>query len=145
MTHIFDYNIIMVIMDFHNLYAIHVFKVEEFTVDILTELPCLSDLENPSQLPVRKVLMKLSYKLLRFSDFSWFRGQGIHCWYFYRASLFELPRKSRSTSGSMGTSKVLIIVSYEFSKFLHYLCFRGRWNPLLTFLLSYDVWVTSII
>ena len=37
-------------MDFHNFYPIYVFKVKESTVDILTELPCLSDLENPSQL-----------------------------------------------------------------------------------------------
>ena len=80
--------------------TIYAFKVKESISDIPTELPCLSDLENPSQLPVRKVRMILSYKLLKFSDYSCFRGQGIHCWYFYRATLFELPRKSRSTSGS---------------------------------------------
>ena len=66
-------------MDFHNFYPIDVFKDKESTADITTELPCLSDLENPSQLPVRKVLMILSYKLLKFSDYSCFRGQGIHC------------------------------------------------------------------
>ena len=44
-------------MDFHNFYPIYVFKVKESTADILTELPCLSELENPSQLPVWKVLM----------------------------------------------------------------------------------------
>ena len=70
-------------MDFHNFHPIYVFKVKEFTADILTELPCLSDLENPSQLPVWKVLMILSYELFKFSDYSCFRGQGIHCWYFY--------------------------------------------------------------
>ena len=43
-------------MDFHNFYTIHVFKVKEYNADIPTELPCLSDLENPSQLPVGKVL-----------------------------------------------------------------------------------------
>ena len=63
-------------MDFHNFYPIYVFKDKESTADISTELPCLSDLENPSQLPVRKVLFILSYK---FSDYSCFRGQGIHC------------------------------------------------------------------
>ena len=47
-------------MDFHNFYTIYVFKVEQSTADIPTKLPCLSDLENPSQLPVRKVLMILS-------------------------------------------------------------------------------------
>ena len=87
-------------MDFHNFYTSYVFNVKESTADIPTELPCLSDLENQSQLPVRKVLMILSYKLLKFSDYSCFRGKGIHCRYFYRATLFELPRKSRSTSGS---------------------------------------------
>ena len=80
-------------MDFHNFYNIYVFKVKESTDDIPTELPCLSDLE----IPVRKVLMILSYKLLKFSDYSCFRGQRIHC---YRVTLSELPRKSRSTSGS---------------------------------------------
>ena len=66
-------------MDFHNFYPIYVFKDKESTADIPTELPCLSDLENPSQLSVRKVLMILSYKLLKFSDYSCFPGQGIHC------------------------------------------------------------------
>ena len=42
-------------MDFHNFYAVKFFKVEESTADIPTGLPCLSDLENPSQLPIRKV------------------------------------------------------------------------------------------
>ena len=41
-------------MDFHNFYPIYVFKDKESTADNLTELPCLSDLENPSQLPVPK-------------------------------------------------------------------------------------------
>ena len=44
-------------MDFQNFYPIYVFKDKESTADITTALPCLSDLENPSQLPVRKVLM----------------------------------------------------------------------------------------
>ena len=66
-------------MDFHNVYTIYVFKFKESSADIPTGLPCLSDLENPSQLPVRKVLIILSYKLSKFSDYSCFRGQGIHC------------------------------------------------------------------
>ena len=66
-------------MDFHNFFIIYVFKVKESIADIPTELPCLSDLENPSQLPVRKVLMILSYKFLKFSHYSCFRGQEIHC------------------------------------------------------------------
>ena len=66
-------------MDFHNFYTVHVFKVKESIADIPTELPCLSDLETPSQLPVREVLMILSYEFLKFSHYPCFRGQGIHC------------------------------------------------------------------
>ena len=43
-------------MDFKNFYPIYVFKDKESTADITTELPCLSDLENSSQLPVQEVL-----------------------------------------------------------------------------------------
>ena len=32
------------------------FEIDEFIADISTELTCLSDLENPSQLPVREVI-----------------------------------------------------------------------------------------
>ena len=39
-------------MDFNNFDTVYVFKVEEFIADISTELPCLRDSENPSQLPV---------------------------------------------------------------------------------------------
>ena len=35
---------------------LHVFKDKEFIFDIITELPCLGDLENPGQLPVQEVL-----------------------------------------------------------------------------------------
>ena len=62
-------------MDFHNFDTVHVFKVEESIADISTELPCLRDLENPSQLPVREVLMILSYEFTDFGNFhtiSWF-------------------------------------------------------------------------
>ena len=76
-------------MDFPNFHPTYVFKVKESTVDILTELPCLSDLENPSQLPVWEVLMILSYEFLKFLHYSCYRGQGIHCWYFYRATMFR--------------------------------------------------------
>ena len=47
-------------MDFHNFYTIYVFKVKKSIANIPIELPCLSDLENPSQLPVWEVLMILS-------------------------------------------------------------------------------------
>ena len=66
-------------MDFHNFDIVHVFKVDEPNADVSTELPCLRDLENSSQLPVREVLMILSYEFLKFSHYSCFLGQGIHC------------------------------------------------------------------
>ena len=59
-------------MDFHNFYTVYVYKDKESIADIPFELPCLSDLENPSQLPVREVLMILSYKFLKFSHHSCF-------------------------------------------------------------------------
>ena len=44
-------------------------------------------------------------------------------------------------------SEVLVNVSYSFLKFLDYSCFKnlGSMNPLLIFLQSYHVWVTSKI
>ena len=62
-------------MDFHNFDTVCVFKVEESIADISTELPCLRDLENPSQHPVREVLMILSYEFLKFLHYSCFLGQ----------------------------------------------------------------------
>ena len=59
-------------MDFNNFDIVYVFKVEKSIADIPTELSCLSDLENPSQLPVREVLMILSYKFSKFSHNSCF-------------------------------------------------------------------------
>ena len=35
---------------------LHVFESKESILDIITELPCLGDLENPVQLPVQEVL-----------------------------------------------------------------------------------------
>ena len=46
----------MGLMDFRNLVIPHVFEVKESIFHRFTELPCLSDLENPGQLPVLQVL-----------------------------------------------------------------------------------------
>ena len=56
-------------MDFHNFHPTYVFKVNESTVDILTELPCLSDLENPSQLPVWEIERYWWFCLMNFWNF----------------------------------------------------------------------------
>ena len=122
-----------------NFQTIHVFEVRESIADISTELLCLSYLENLGQLPVQgylrgtdnfiwwiftisslfmfsrsrnllltfllsydvwvtsiiqvklpvwEVLMILSHEFLKFLHYSCFWGQGIHCWYFYRATMF---------------------------------------------------------
>ena len=92
------------LMDFYNFFTIYVVKIKETIADIPTELRYLSDLENPSQLPVWVVLVILSYEFLNFHT-SCFRGQGIHCWYFYRATMFGWPRKSRWTSSSTGSRR----------------------------------------
>ena len=70
-----------------------------------------------------KVLMILCYKFLKFLQYSCFRGQEIHCWHSYWATMFGWPRKSRSTSGTGG---ILMILSHEFLTFLQHSCFRGQ-------------------
>ena len=42
-----------------------------------------------------EILVNVSYRILKFLDYLCFWGQGIHCWYFYRATMFRWPRKSR--------------------------------------------------
>ena len=59
-------------MDFHNFDTLYVFKVKKSIAEISTGLPCLRDLENISQRPVREVLMILSYEFLKFSHYSCF-------------------------------------------------------------------------
>ena len=46
----------MGLIDFRDFFTIYVFEVEESIADISTELPCLSDLGNPDQIPVQEVL-----------------------------------------------------------------------------------------
>ena len=137
----------------------HVFEGKKSIFDIITELPCLGDLENPGQRPVQevlestddcvvsifeisslfmfsrsgnsflifllsynvwvtseiqvnlryrrylKVLMIVSYEFLKCFHYSCFRGQGIHLWYSYWATMFGWPRKSKSTSGTGGIQR----------------------------------------
>ena len=139
-----------------------------------------------------KVLMILSYKFLKFLQYSCFRGQEIYCWHSYWATMFGWPRKSRSTPGTGGTRRywwfclinfwnffsihvsevkksiadiptgltrsgdlknpgqlpvqeVLMILSYEFLKFFSIFMFSRSRNPMLAFLLSNPVRVTSKI
>ena len=91
------------LIDFWNFFTIYVFEVKESIADIPTELPCSGDLENPGQFPVQEVLMILSCEFSQFLQYWCFWGQGIQCRHSYWATMFEWPRKSRSTSGSGGT------------------------------------------
>ena len=68
------------------------------------------------------LLMILYYKFLKFLQYSRFRGQEIHCWHFYRATMFEWFENP----GQLPVQEVLMILSYEFLKVLQYLCFRGQ-------------------
>ena len=86
-----------------------------------------------------KVLMILSYKFLKFLQYSCFRGQEIHCWYSYWATMFGWPRKSRSTFGTEGTDDCVLWIFEISSLFM----FPRARNPFLIFLQSYHVWVTS--
>ena len=88
-----------------------------------------------------KVLMILSHEFSKFLKYSCFRGQEIHCWHSYWAIMFGWLQKSRSTSGSGGTDDSVLWI-FEISLLFRFP--RSR-NPLLIFLLSYLVWVTSKI
>ena len=90
-----------------------------------------------------KVLMILSYGFSQFLQYSMFSRS--------RNSLQDIPSELLCLGDQLKIqvnfrykrySKVLMIVSYRFLKFLHYLCFWGHRNPLPTFLLSYHVRVT---
>ena len=78
-------------MNFWYYYAIRVIEVRESIADISTKLPCLRNLENPGKLPVQDVIGvtgECVYRFSKFLDYSCFWGQRIHCWYFYRATMF---------------------------------------------------------
>ena len=64
-----------------------------------------------------KVLMILSYTFLEFLHYSCFRGQGIHFWYSYWATMFGWPWKSRSTSGTEGTWRFWWFCLIDFHNF----------------------------
>ena len=65
-----------------------------------------------------KVLMIVSYEFLKFLHYSCFRGWGIHFWYSYWATMFQWPRKSRSTSGTGGTWRYCWLCPIDFWNFL---------------------------
>ena len=127
------------LIDFWNFLTIYVFEVGKSISDIATELLCSGVPENPGQLPVQEVLMILSYEFLKFLQYLCFRGQGIYCWHSHWATVFGWSWKSRSTSGTWGTDDSVLWI-FEISPVF---MFSRSKNPLLAFILSYLVWVTS--
>ena len=114
-------------MDFHNWNIVNVFKVDESIADIFTERLCLRDLENPNQLPVREVLMILSYEFLKFSHYSCFSRSGNPLLIFLQSYHVWVTSKIQVDFRFNTYSEVLMILSCRFLKFLHYLYFWGQW------------------
>ena len=105
-------------MNFRNLFTIHVFEGEESISDIPTELPCSIDLENPGRLPVQDVLMNFR----NFFTIHVFKGG---------ESISDIATElpffgDLGNTGQLPVQEVLMIVSYKFSKFLQYSCFRRQ-------------------
>ena len=114
------------LIDFHSFFIVYVFEVKESISDIPTELPCSGELENLGQLPVQEVLMILSYKFFKFLQYLCFRGQGIHYWHSYWATLFGWPRKSGSTSGSRATPRYWWLCLMDFHNIFTIYVFKVR-------------------
>ena len=121
--------IITVSHRFSSFFIIYVLEVEESISDIPSELPCLGNLENPSQLSVQENLRGTDDFVL---------------WIFTISSIFMFSR-SRNTfltfllgyhvcvTSSIQVnfrfnrfSEVLMIVSFGFSQYFHYICFQGQ-------------------
>ena len=91
------------LIKFWNFFSIYVFEVSESIFDIPTELPCLGDPENPVN--------------FRFRRYWWFCLTQF--WKIFSIYVFEVNFRYKRHS------EVLMIVSYEYLKFLQYSCFRG--------------------
>ena len=116
-------------MIFWNFCTIYVFEVRKFIFDIPTELPCSSDLENPSQLPVQEVLEGTDDFVLWISTISsvfMFSRSRNPLLTFSVSCYVCVTSKIQVNFRYRRYSKVLMIVSYRFLKFLHYLCFWGQ-------------------
>ena len=73
-----------------------------------------------------KVLMIVSYKFLKFLHYSCFRGQRIHFWYSYWATMFGWSRKSKSTSGTGGTWRYWWLCLIDFWNFFTIYVFKDK-------------------
>ena len=117
------------LIDFRNSFILYVFEVKESISRSFTKLPCLSDLENPGQLPVLQILKGTDDWVLWILEISSFPtlsrsrnpflavSRSYHVWVTLKIQVnFRFHRSSR----------VLMIGSYGFSKCLHSLRLRGQ-------------------
>ena len=117
------------LMNFWNFPTIYVFEGEESISDIPTELPCFGDLENPGQLPVQDVLegtddcVLWTFEISSLFMFSRVRNPFLIFLLSYHVSVTS---KIQVNFRYRRYLKILLIVSYRFLKFSHYLCFRDR-------------------
>ena len=108
---------------------LHVFKGKESIFDILSELPCSSDFENPGQLPVQEVLEGTDDCVLYIFEitslFMFLRSRNPLPTFLLRYHV-RVTSKIQVNFRYRRYLKVLMIVSYRFLKFFHYFCFRGQ-------------------
>ena len=108
---------------FWHFFTIYVFEVRESISDIPTELPCSYDLKNPGQLPVWEVLwgtddcVSWIFTISLVFKFSGSRNPLLTFLLSYR---FRVTSKIQVNFRFERYSEVLMIVSYGFSQFLHY-------------------------
>ena len=132
----------------HNLFDIYASEVKKFIADIPTELPCSGDLENPGQLPVQEVLEGTDDSVLSIFEIS-----SVFMFPRSRNPLLTFPTElpcsgDLENPGQLPVQEVFegtddsVLWIFEMSSVFMFP--RSR-NPLLTFLLSYHVQVTSKI
>ena len=110
-------------------FTIYVFEVREFISDIPTELPCSDDLENLGQLPVQEVLEGTDDCVLYIFEISslfMFSRSRNSFMIFLLSYQVWVTLKIQVNFRYRRYLKVLMILSYGFSQFLQYLCFRGQ-------------------
>ena len=101
----------------------------EFISYIPTELPCSDDLENLGQLPVQAVLEGTDDCVLYIFEISslfMFSRSRNSFMIFLLSYQVRVTLKIQVNFRYRRYLKVLMILSYGFSQFLQYLCFRGQ-------------------
>ena len=117
------------LMNSWNFFTNYVFESEESIFDIVTELPRFGNLENPGQLPVQEVLGGTDDFVLWIFDISslfMFLRMRNPFMIFLLSYHVSVTSKIQINFRYRRYLKILLIVSYKFLKFSHYLCFRGR-------------------